>query len=160
MKNRFNILLAILVIITLQTKAQSILFTNVNVFDGTSSELTLNQNVLVEGKLISQIGPNLKAPRKSTVIDGKGMTLMPGLIDTHTHIAVSEQLGTLMNDVDWMYWGVSAAEVTTDWLMRGYTTVRDAAGPSMSLHHRPHWHGVPGRMPSASAKSGRAAQLT
>ena len=113
-----------------------VLFTNCMVFDGHSDELK-KYDILVKNNIIKQISEEplaITASENSTIIDCQGNTLMPGLIDTHTHIAVPEQLETLMDDVDWMYWGVSAARVTTDWLMRGYTTVRDAGGPSMSLH--------------------------
>ncbi|MFY0627571.1 MAG: amidohydrolase family protein [Reichenbachiella sp.] len=132
MKNLFTLFIAM--VLTVSTSFAQTLFTNVNIFDGTSKKLITGKDVLVENNLISKIGSNLKIPDSTTVIDGQGMTLMPGLIDTHTHIAIPEQINALKNDVDWMYWGVSAAAVTTDWLMRGYTTVRDAAGPSMSLH--------------------------
>jgi len=70
---------------------------------------------------------------KVNVIDGQGMTLMPGLIDTHAHPSVPLQLNTLMYDVDWMQWGVTAAGVTTEYLFRGWTTVRDTGGPAMGL---------------------------
>ena len=55
-----------------------ILFTNVNIFDGKKNTLAMGQDVLVEGKLIKQIGQGLKAEEKATVIDGGGRTLMPG----------------------------------------------------------------------------------
>ncbi len=131
--------------ISITTKAQIektkkedkvILFTNAMVFDGKTDRL-LKRDVLVINNIIKEVSAeplSIIQTDNVTIIDGKGMTLMPGLIDTHTHIAVPEQLHTLMDDVDWMYWGISASKVTTDWLMRGYTTVRDAGGPSMSLH--------------------------
>ena len=110
------------------------LFTNVLVWNGTSNGLSKPTAVLVENNLIKKVGAGKgDAHAEAVVIDGKGSVLMPGLIDTHTHIAVPEQLGTLTNDVDFMYWGVSAAQVTEDWLMRGYTTVRDAGGPAVGL---------------------------
>jgi len=110
------------------------LFTNVHVWDGTSDGLTKRINVLIENNLIKKVRAKREdAHDKAVVIDGNGKVLMPGLIDTHTHIAVPEQLGTLTNDVDSIYWGISAAQVTEDWLMRGYTTVRDAGGPATSI---------------------------
>ncbi|QFU76256.1 amidohydrolase family protein [Halioglobus maricola] len=111
------------------------LITNAHVWDGTSDGITKKVNVLVENNLIKKIRAEVSdAHAEATIIDAHGKVLMPGLIDTHTHIAAPEQLERLMDDVDWMYWGISAAQVTEDWLMRGYTTVRDAGGPASSIH--------------------------
>ena len=63
-----------------------ILFTNVNVFDGVSESLAMNTNVLVEDNLIAAVGSSITLPEGAEVIDGGGRTLMPGLIDSHTHI--------------------------------------------------------------------------
>ena len=46
-----------------------ILFTNVNVFDGSSDQLR-SQDVLVEGNLIKQVAKNIKTPEDATVIVG------------------------------------------------------------------------------------------
>ena len=61
------------------------LITNVNVFDGKTEKLVEAQDVLIEGNLIKQIGDSISAPG-ATVIDGKGRTLMPGLIESHAHL--------------------------------------------------------------------------
>ena len=64
-----------------------ILFTNVHVFDGMSDKLATNRRVLVDGNLIKAIGDEtLKAAEGSTVIDGGGRTVMPGLIDAQVHL--------------------------------------------------------------------------
>lgn len=44
--------------------------------------------VLIEDGKITAVGKNLEVPSDATVIDGKGCTLTPGLIDAHTHIGV------------------------------------------------------------------------
>jgi imidazolonepropionase-like amidohydrolase/ABC-type multidrug transport system permease subunit len=59
------------------------LFDNVRVFDGEKS--WPQADVLVRDGLIVQIGESI-APAGATVIDGKGKTLLPGLIDSHTHV--------------------------------------------------------------------------
>ena len=60
------------------------LFQNVRVFNGTD-KLSPPTNVLVVGKKITAIGASAASPG-ATVIEGGGRTLMPGLIDAHTHI--------------------------------------------------------------------------
>jgi imidazolonepropionase-like amidohydrolase len=46
-------------------------------------------DLLVRDGKIAKIGPNLEAPPGVTVLDADGMFLMPGIIDTHCHFAVS-----------------------------------------------------------------------
>lgn len=55
------------------------------VFDGTGAATAL-ADVLVEGDRIAAVGPNLKRPVGARVVDGRGMTLIPGLHDLHTHL--------------------------------------------------------------------------
>ena len=43
------------------------LITNVNIFDGTSAQLTMNQNVLIKNNLIDQIGANVQTPRGAAI---------------------------------------------------------------------------------------------
>jgi cytosine/adenosine deaminase-related metal-dependent hydrolase len=42
-------------------------------------------SVLVEGEKIVGVAERLDAPSGTEIIDGRGMTLLPGLIDAHTH---------------------------------------------------------------------------
>jgi imidazolonepropionase-like amidohydrolase len=56
----------------------------VRVFDG--SAVTENATVVVEKGLIKAVGKNVPVPAGVEVIDGAGHTLMPGLIDSHTHV--------------------------------------------------------------------------
>lgn len=61
----------------------SFIVSNVRVFDG---EKTIeNTSVLVLNGKISSIGININNPEDLPVYDGAGKTLMPGLIDSHTH---------------------------------------------------------------------------
>src|SRR5260370_30532823 len=59
-----------------------------HVFDGESAQLHDNWVVLVRGEKIEAVGPasEVKAPEDTKIIDLPGMTLMPGLIDAHSHI--------------------------------------------------------------------------
>ncbi|HSA94995.1 MAG TPA: amidohydrolase family protein [Acidobacteriota bacterium] len=44
------------------------------------------QIILVEGRMIKAVGPDLKIPKEAAVVDLAGMTVLPGLIDGHTHV--------------------------------------------------------------------------
>jgi imidazolonepropionase-like amidohydrolase len=48
-----------------------------------------NADLLVTGGKISAVGPGLKAPGGAMVVDGKGMHVTPGIIDCHSHTAIS-----------------------------------------------------------------------
>ena len=110
------------------------LFTNVNVFDGFADELAMNTDVLIEGNHIIEVGQNISAPG-ATVIDGGGRTLMPGLIDMHTHVTFETTAGTEgFNQYDFGAAGAMAAQALRDnMLMKGITTGRDIVGNSRGI---------------------------
>lgn len=62
------------------------LIRDVSVFDGTG--LHLNQDVLVSGPTVAAMAPTgeVDVPPGAMVLDGVGLTLLPGLIDSHTHL--------------------------------------------------------------------------
>jgi imidazolonepropionase-like amidohydrolase len=48
-----------------------------------------NADLLVTSGKISAVGPGLKAPGGALVIDGKGLHVTPGIVDCHSHTAIS-----------------------------------------------------------------------
>src|SRR4029079_18130885 len=111
------------------------LFNNVRVFDGKGASLSEPTNVLVRGKLIETISRTpIPADRSATttIIDGGGRTLMPGLIDNHWHaMLIRTTAAQAFGDVG--YNNLLAGDEATDTLMRGFTTVRDVGGPVFGL---------------------------
>ncbi|MEP4766920.1 MAG: amidohydrolase family protein, partial [Roseibium sp.] len=106
------------------------LFTNVHVFDGVNEARIENASVLVEGNLIKEVSTEAIDAPGATVVDGGGRTLMPGLIDSHVHLNLTG-LFTSFGGAEYANWdGVGAMAVANarDYLMDGYTTVRDACG--------------------------------
>ena len=65
-------------------------FDHVDVFDG--EKLTKDTGVLVVEGRISEIGSDIEPPLESTVIAGDNRTLLPGLIDCHTHVVDENNL--------------------------------------------------------------------
>jgi imidazolonepropionase-like amidohydrolase len=65
------------------TSADSFVIRNVRVFDGRN--VIDNTEVQVEGSKIKAVGKQLPAGTNTKVVDGTGATLLPGLIDAHTH---------------------------------------------------------------------------
>jgi imidazolonepropionase-like amidohydrolase len=110
-----------------------ILFTNVRVFDGKTASLSSPTSVLVRGNKIAAIGAGAVGSAGATVIEGGGRTLMPGLIDAHWHammaaIPLKDGLAAHQG-----YVNIVAAKAAEDTLMRGFTSVRDLAGPTWGL---------------------------
>jgi imidazolonepropionase-like amidohydrolase len=117
---------------TCQQVEPETLFRNVRVFDGSSAKLSAPTNVLVRGNKIAGVGePGNGAG--GTVIEGGGRTLMPGLIDAHTHLMFASvpQVVLLTTDIGFVH--LAAGKAATDMLLRGYTSVRDLGGPVFGL---------------------------
>src|SRR5215216_4239865 len=60
-----------------------VVFRNARVFDGTS--VLAATDVLVQDGKIAAVGKRLRVPEDTEVVDASGKTLLPGLIDAHTH---------------------------------------------------------------------------
>ncbi len=126
----------------LQAQAQpappvtALLFENVRVFTGTADRLTPPQNVLVVGNTIRRVSPTPIEPPPDVVlarIAGGGRTLMPGLIDAHTHLmfATLPQVALLTADIGYVQ--IAAGKGATEMLLRGFTSARDLGGPVFGL---------------------------
>jgi imidazolonepropionase-like amidohydrolase len=111
------------------------IFINVRVFDGKGNPLSAPTAVRVEGKVITAIGPEAvhDMPKGALVIEGGGRTLMPGLIDAHTHLlyTIVPQSAILTSDLG--YLNVAATKASHDMLVRGFTSVRDVGGSVLGL---------------------------
>lgn len=101
------------------------------IFDGESAQLHDGWVVLVRGEKIEAVGPaeEIKPPADAKIIDLPGMTLMPGLIDAHSHILLHPYSETVWNDqVAREALSLRVARATNhlrNTLMAGFTTLRD-----------------------------------
>ncbi|HEU4522679.1 MAG TPA: amidohydrolase, partial [Thermoanaerobaculia bacterium] len=67
--------------------ADAVVFQNVNVIPMTSDKVLRNQTVIVQNGRITAVGKlQAKLPAGTTVIDGTGKYLAPGLAEMHGHI--------------------------------------------------------------------------
>lgn len=74
---------------TLPVQSKSVLVRNATIWTSGRAGIMKNTDLLVKNGKISKIGKNLKAPKNSVVIDGTGKHVTPGLIDEHSHTAMT-----------------------------------------------------------------------
>lgn len=110
---------------------QTFLIKNVTIIQGTMADLIEHGAVLISGDRIEEVldRPPRRTPTGAQVIDGKGQTLLPGLIDAHVHVGAVE--ADILKQQRNMYPSllvVRTLKVLEETLEQGFTTVRDAGG--------------------------------
>ena len=107
---------------------------NATVLDPADGSLVPDRRVLVRGDEIAEVGGrDVIAPAGARVLDLRGMTLLPGLVDAHVHItAVTADLAA---QAEWSpnYVAARSTVVLREMLQRGFTTVRDVGGADYGL---------------------------
>lgn len=99
------------------------------VFDGVDRQVHDGWAVRVRGDRIEAVGPNLAVPAGATVVDLPGTTLMPGMIEGHSHLFLHPYNETSWDDQvlhEALALRTARATVSArNTLMAGFTTVRD-----------------------------------
>jgi imidazolonepropionase-like amidohydrolase len=101
------------------------------IFDGESQQIIEGMAVLVRGEKIEAIGKigEIKAPAEAKIIELSGTTLLPGLIEAHSHVLLHPYSETPWNDqVARESQSLRVARATNhlrNTLLAGFTTVRD-----------------------------------
>jgi len=113
---------------------------NAGVFDGVSDALADGPVHVADGRIVSVGGPPQPADQ---VIDARGGTVLPGLIDAHCH-AYGISLDMLATESQPLsYVALAAARRLARALARGFTTVRDPAGGDAGLDRAIAEHLIP-----------------
>src|SRR4029450_7153865 len=99
--------------------------------DGRGGAVVAPAQVRVEGERIAEVGARVAVPAGARVIDLGDATLLPGLIDLHTHLTDKpgvhwEQALTTTTPSQAALWGARNARVT---LLAAFTTCRDMGPP-------------------------------
>jgi imidazolonepropionase-like amidohydrolase len=114
-----------------QAPQASLVLRPARVFDGTDDQVHEGWVVLVTGKTIAAAGPagQVSVPADARVIDLPGTTLIPGLIDAHSHIFLHPYNETLWDDQvlkePAAYRTIAAALHCRRTVEAGFTTLRD-----------------------------------
>ena len=110
-----------------------ILFRNFRMLDPEREELAGGCELLVEGETIREVSEKPIRPTGATAIDCGGRTLMPGLIDCHAHVVLSEVFLRQLENVPLTLMTARAVVALRAMLDRGFTTVRDTGGADWGL---------------------------
>lgn len=73
---------------TIQKPSNTVAVTNATIIDGNGGEPLLNGTVIVKNGIITDVGATsrIKIPAGASVVDGTGMSVLPGFIDAHFHL--------------------------------------------------------------------------
>jgi imidazolonepropionase-like amidohydrolase len=100
--------------------------------DPDAGRVLTNQIILVEGTRIRDVGPNVAIPPGARVIDLSALTVMPGLVDAHNHLALTYKPEPESNIYYYTYVqestalrAIQAASNGIQMLSSGFTIVRD-----------------------------------
>lgn len=122
-----------------------------------------NADLLVTAGKISAVGPGLKAPSGATVVDGKGMHVTAGIIDCHSHTAISRgvnegshavtcevRIGDVIDATDIGLYRELAGGVTTANVLHG--SANPMGGQNQVIKFR--WGALPEELKFADAMPG------
>lgn len=88
-----------------------IAITNARIITMKGDEVIENGTILIDKNKITAIGTNLSVPEGARVINASGKTIMPGIIDVHSHLRASSD--GVSPQQDWSYYANLAFGVTT-----------------------------------------------
>lgn len=95
--------------------------------DTEAGRVLVNQLIRIEGERVAAVGPWTAAPADGPVLDWSTYTVLPGLMDMHTHLVDEAQTENIAQPLlttaaEQAYIGAAHARAT---LMAGFTSVRD-----------------------------------
>jgi len=112
-----------------------------NLFDSEAGRMVGPRDILIRGDRVAEVGQGLAAPDGATVVDLSRCSVIPGLIDAHTHLLLEQPMGeglsavaardqSVQGDV---YRALVAVGRAKDYLAAGFTTVRDLGNSGQYL---------------------------
>jgi imidazolonepropionase-like amidohydrolase len=108
-------------------------FKNFQMLDPVVGELQGGFELLVDRDKISEASDKPIKSAHADVVDCGGRTLMPGLIDSHVHVVLSEVSLRNLESVPLTLMTARAASLMLGMLNRGFTSVRDTGGADWGL---------------------------
>lgn len=122
-----KLIFSLLVLTTLCAISQRTKITAARLFDG--EQMRADWGVIVEGNKIVEVGPDLQLGGADEVIDYPNGTIMPGMIEGHSHVLLYPYNETVWNDQvlkeSRSLRAIRGAKMATKNLYAGFTTIRD-----------------------------------
>ena len=109
------------------TSIKNIVIKNVRILDADQEGASDPSDIVIEDGAIREISKT-GAATGDDVIDGGGRFALPGLIDCHAHPFLAETNLAKLDEVPLTLMTARATNIMRNMLMRGFTTIRDAAG--------------------------------
>jgi len=105
---------------------------NARILDPVSGETSSPVTITIVDRHIAQVS-EADPTQAGSHIDLAGLVVLPGLIDCHVHVTAFSADEARIADASPSYVTAKAAKSMHEMLMRGFTTVRDAAGADYGL---------------------------
>lgn len=110
-----------------------LLFRNFELLDPEADGLQGGHELLIEGDKIKEVSTTpIKAPNAAVIDCGK-RTLMPGLIDSHVHVTLSEVYIRQLENIPLTLMTARAIDLMRAMIDRGFTSVRDTGGADWGI---------------------------
>jgi imidazolonepropionase-like amidohydrolase len=121
-----------------------LLFRNFQLLEPEIGALQGGHELLVEGDLVREVSDKPIKAEKAGVVDCGGRTMMPGLIDSHVHVTLSEVNIRYLESIPLTLMTARAARLMLGMINRGFTTVRDTGGADWGLKTAVEQGDIPG----------------
>ncbi|HVS91113.1 MAG TPA: amidohydrolase family protein [Mucilaginibacter sp.] len=133
-------------------KQETVLFKNATIWTNEKEGILQNADLLIENGKIKAVGKDLSAPKGAKVVDATGKHISPGIVDEHSHIAVTGgvnegtqavtsevRIGDVLDSEDIQLYRQLAGGVTTSHILHG--SANPIGGQTMLIKHR--WGALP-----------------
>lgn len=128
-------------------KQETVLFKNATIWTNEKEGILQNADLLIENGKIKAVGKNLSAPKGTKVVDATGKHISPGIVDEHSHIAITGgvnegtqavtsevRIGDVLDSEDINLYRQLAGGVTTSHILHG--SANPIGGQTMLIKHR------------------------